>query len=161
MLTLLWLYISYRERALTAYRDRRDGGHNITAVLEAIKAALEGFEESQHLSTLLSSTSESTKDIFQTFSKVRLTVTSCAADHGIVRVALTRVNTATELMISEHVVTVWHRSMPEQLDFDNIHLLITQFPSGSCEKHSVRTYCPWTWGSLRRCFTHSTIALWQ
>lgn len=59
-------------------------------VAAAIKAALEGFEESQYLSTLRSSTRESTKDIFQTFSlEIRQTV-SCVADHGIVRVALAR-----------------------------------------------------------------------
>ena len=64
---------------------------DVAAVQEAIKAALEGFEESQYLSTLLSSTSESTEDIFQTFSsKIRQTVTSCVADHGIVRAALAR-----------------------------------------------------------------------
>ena len=65
---------------------------DVTAVQEAIKAALEGFEGEQCLSVLLKGTlSESTKDVFQNFSsKIVQTMATCTADHDKVRVALAR-----------------------------------------------------------------------
>ena len=64
---------------------------DVAAVQEAIKAAIEGFE-GQDLSTfLLSTLSESTKDLFQKFSsKIIQAMSSCIAEHDTVRIVLAR-----------------------------------------------------------------------
>ena len=82
------MHALYVHAALPRIKEMED----VAVVQDAIKAALEGFEEQQCLSGLLKGTlSESTKYVFHKFSSTILqTMATCIANHEKVRVALAR-----------------------------------------------------------------------